>query len=274
MRNILVGIDGSRGAQTALRQALGLCSGPRARLHLVRAVEPGGPDTDLGVDEPGDPLAILDRAEALSGETEEAPAAEDDDMAAALRMCEDAGVSCTHQRLHGPAWSVLRDQAPAMDALVIGRHGHAPGRPLGANAAAIIARPVVPTVLCREEVVPWERLLLAFERSAAGGRALKLAGDLAAELNVSLDVLVAAPERERGARNLASAQKALRAYHVDGEFVHHRGRTPEVLQSAALELNSAVVAVPAGPGRRWPRARAATVTAALNLPGALVIIVP
>lgn len=273
MHNILAGLDGSRNADTVLRQALGLCAGPRARLHLVHAVEPGGPDTDLALEEPGDPLAILDRAEALSSEAEVAPA-DDDEMAAAVRTCEEAGVTCTHRRLHGPAWSVLRDQAPAMDALVIGRHGHAPGRPLGANAAAIIARPVVPTVLCREEVIPWERLLLAFENSAAGGRALKFTGELAAELNVSLDVLVAAPEREPAARTLAYAQNALRAYHVDGEFVHHRGHTPEVLQSAALELNSAVVAVPAGPGRTWLRAYGATVNAALHLPGALVIIVP
>lgn len=274
MRNILVGMDGSRSADTALRQALGLCVEPRTRLHLVHAVELGGPDTDLDLGEPGDPLAILDRSEAISDDGEQVPPADDDELAAAVRMCEDAGVTCTHQRLHGPAWSALRDQAPAMDALIIGRRGHASSKSLGGNAAALVARPIVPTVLCREEIVPWERLLLAFEHSAAGGRALKFAGDLAAGLNVALDVLVAAPEREPGARTLTYAQKALRAYHLDGEFVQHRGRTPEVLQSAALELNSAVVAVPAGPARTWPGARSATVTAALDLPGALVIVVP
>lgn len=272
MHNILVGLDSSRSAETALRQAIAVAEGLNSRLHLLRAIEPVGPGSEAVIDQPDDPISILDRVDAMMEEDELGLPSDDDELAAALRLCEDAGVACSYQRLHGMAPHVLREQCVAMDLLVLGRRGAIARKPLGSTTTSLLLHPIVPTLLCREETVPWRRLLLAYDGSPAGGRALKLAGGLASGLNVDLDVLVAEPERQRVSHALDYAKRALRAYHVEGEFVQHRGRIVEFLQGAALELQSSAVVVPDGHTRLWQRS--ATVNAAIKLPGCLTLVVP
>ncbi len=273
MHNLLVGFDGSRGAQMALRQIIPLAAGLRARLRVVQVVEPIGPSSKINLEVGDDPLSILDRSEALM--TEETPLPPDDDaLAAAAQTCEQAGVIATYQTLHGMAARVLREEAVAMDLLVVGRHGTTGRHALGTTAATLTRQALVPTLLCRDEMVPWQRLLVAFEPSPVGGRALKLAGALAAGLNLGLDVLVADPQRSRAQEALSYARRALRAYHVEGEGMQHTGRMPGALETIAAQWQSSVVIVPDEPCRTWLWRPSPTVAAALRLPHALILIVP
>lgn len=275
MRNILLGFDGSDSATVALQQAILLSSAVGARLHLLQAVEPVGSASeiaDLGL--PDDPVSYLDRLEQMMTEDSTPSIPEDDELAAAVRNCEDAGVVCTWQRLHGLAVRVLREHCPPMDLLILGRRGTLGRRLVGLTAASIISRPVVPTLLCRDTVIPVRRLLLAYEPTPTGGRALKLAGSLAEALNLEVDVVAADMERERARRSAAQARMALRAYHVEGEVVPHEGRLSEALQSAALEYQSSVVIVPHGRTGSWPWLRSDGVRAAIEYPTALALVVP
>jgi nucleotide-binding universal stress UspA family protein len=275
MRNILLGHDGSVSAAVALQQALLLSSTLSARLHLLQALEPVGPAAevaDLGLAE--DPVSFLDRMDQMMSDDVPAPLPEDDDLAAAVRTCEEAGAVCSWKRMHGLAVRVLREHCPPMDLLILGRRGTLGRRLVGLTASSIISRPVVPTLLCRDTVIPLHRLLLAYEPTPVGGRALKLAGNIAEALNVEVDVVAADLERDRARRSVEQARTALRAYHVDGESIPHEGRLSDALQSAALEYQSSVVVVPHGRTGSWPWLRSDGVRAAIEYPTALALIVP
>lgn len=274
MKNILVGYDNSRWALIALEQAIGLASGLHARLHLLQAMEPVGPASEVADVAPSeDPLSYMDRMDAMMTE-DDTPPLRDEDLAAAVRMCEEAGVHCVQHKQSGLAVRVLREYSPAMDLVVLGRRGTIGRRLVGSTASSVISRPIVPTLLCRDEQVAWRRLLLVFENSVTGGRAVKVAGTLASELNLGLDVVIADSDRERGRRTGEQAKMALRAYHVEGEFIYHEGRVAEALQSAALQLQSSVVIVPQGRTCAWPWSRSEAVRAAIEFPTALALVVP
>lgn len=275
MRNILFGYDGSDAATVALRQALMLAGALGARLHLLQALEPVGSASeiaDLGLAD--DPVSYLDRLDQMMAEDAPTPIPEDDSLAAAVRTCEEAGIVSTWQRLHGTAVRVLREHCPPMDLLILGRRGTLGRRLVGLTASSIISRPVVPTLLCRDTVIPLRRLLLAYEPTPTGGRALKLAGSLGEALNVDVDVVAADVERDRARRSVEQARMALRAYHLDGETVPHEGRLSDALQSAALEYQSSVVLVPHGRTGSWPWLRSDGVRAAIEFPTALALVVP
>lgn len=244
MHNVLVGFDNSRGSVVAVQQALEMAEQTAARVHLLEAVEPVGPAHIVQLASSDDPLAILDRTEALMHSEDPTLPEDEDSGQQARRVCEDSGVVCSFQRLHGMAAQVLREQSVAMDLVVVGRHGTSHRRSLGSTAARLLRQPLAPTLLCRDEVVPWRRVLLGYVPSAAGGRALKLAGELSSALNASLDVVVADHKRDRARRKLEYVRRALRAFHVEGEFIPYAGTLTDGLRQAALDLHSSVVVVP------------------------------
>lgn len=274
MYNLLVGLDGSRHSETALRQTLALADGVGARLHLLQAIEPIGPENTIDLTPRDDPLSILDRNEALMADETEGMLAGDDDLGAAQRMCEEVGVPCRAQRQNGMATRVLLEHSLAMDVLILGRRGAVSKTLVGRTAQSILRRPVVPTLLCQEDLVPWRNMLLVYEPTAAGGRALKLAGALASKLNIGLDVLYAGPSRDQVRRSLQYAKNVLRAYHVDGDFLAERGSNATALRGAALDLQSSVVIAPDHRCSTWPWVRSELVRSAIDYPGAMALIVP
>lgn len=247
-----------------------------ARVHLLHAVEPVGPADRIEIGASDSPLAILDRNEALTElkAEEEQPAPGDDSVSAVLQACHTAQVSCSFKRVHGMARRVLREQSRAMDMLVLGRHGERGRRPLGATASAILTRPAAPTLLCLEEVTRFERVLLAYEPTPSGGRALRLAGELCEDLNIELDVLVADHRREWLDRNLDYAKGLLRSYHVEGEHIKHHGPAAGALATYALELQSSLLVVP----QERPCLLLSTIRplarAAVTFPTAMAMVVP
>ncbi len=276
MRNILVGYDGSRGSATALRQTIPLAEALQSRVRVVQAVEPVSPQDMVRMDEGPDPVTVVDRVEAMRSreEVDEGPLPSDPDLDAAARIVENAGITCSLQTRSGMATRVLPEQAIAMDMLVLGRHGTLRRSAVGRTAASIIYHPTVPTLLCQEEPLPLHRLLLVYEPTPSGGRALRVAGELASELNVTLDVAVPDTDRRRGEENLAYVSSALRAYHVEGERVRFNGALPEAVSEMALDMGSSMVVLGDGHSCLWPWSKPANIRAAVQVPGALSLVVP
>ncbi len=275
MRNILVGFDGSRGADTALRQALPIADALGARVSLLQAVEPLDVVENPAGSEAFDPMAVVDRLEQMSIDPENRPPrAEDDAGAIAARLCEDAGVTYRWRSQHGMATRVLSEQSVAMDLIVVGRHGAAGRYPIGRTASQLIFHPTAPTVVCQEAPVALRRVMLGYEPTTGGGRALRVAAALCSALNISLDVLVADPDRRRGRITQEYASQTLRAYHVEGEQMRHEGPLHEGLRAAALELAEPLIIIGNGHRCCLPWVRSRTIQAALNVPGAMTLVVP
>jgi nucleotide-binding universal stress UspA family protein len=274
MHNLLVGYDGSRHSEVAVRQAADLASILGARLHLHRALEPTGPENLTELSPSSDPLALIDRMDALTAE-DDAPRLQDDEFPATVtRACEDAGAVTSYKAVHGTPVRTLRERSVAMDLLVLGRHGRTGRLPIGATASSVVSRPIVPTLLCRDTLIPWGDVLVAYESSPHGGRALKIAADLSARLNVNLDVIIADPERDKLRKLEDYVSTVLRAYHLEGDRMRHEGKLAEALGRASLQFQSSVVVVPDGHNSPWPWSRSETLHAAIQFPAAMALVVP
>lgn len=274
MHNVMIGYDDSRYSDVAVQQAVALAERSGARLHLLHAMEPVGPGNAIEIGPSSDPVAYIDRMEKLRS-PEEPPLHEDmDGPAEALARCEEAGLVARLQTVRAMAVPALRENCVAMDLLVLGRRGTVGRREIGSTASNVMSRPVVPTLLCRDTVVPWGDVMVAYEPTPNGGRALKTGALLAQELNTALDVVIADPEREKGRRAEAYVSRALRAFQLDGRVERHEAKVAEALQHAALEHPCSVVVAPAGRACPWPWTRSDVVNSALSYPGALALVVP
>ena len=274
MHNLLVGYDGSRHSEVAVRQAADLAGLLGARLHLHRAIEPSGPENMADLGPASDPLAVIDRVDALTND-EHFPTLQDDEFPPAVtRACEESGAVTTFNVAHGTPIRTLRERSVAMDMLVLGRHGRSGRVPIGATASNVVSRPIIPTLLCRDTLVPWGDVIVAYENTPTGGRALKLAGELSNLLNVTLDVIIAETERDKLRKSEAYVNTVLRAYHIEGSQMRHEGKMSDALTRAALEYQSSIVVVPDGRYCPWPWSRSETVRAALQFPAAMALVVP
>jgi len=274
MHNLLVGYDGSRHSEVAVRQAADLAGNTGARIHLHRAIEPSGPENLLDIGTTSDPLTALDRVDALTVEDQYTMVQDDDFPPAVTRLCEESGAVASYSVAHGTPVRTLRERSVAMDLLVLGRHGRTGRMPIGATASNVVSRPIIPTLLCRDTLIPWGDVIVAFENTPTGGRALKIAGELSNQLNVSLDVIIAENERDKLRKSEAYVTSVLRAYHIEGSQMRYEGKMSEALTRASLEYQSSIVVVPDGRYCPWPWSRSEIVRAALQFPAAMALVVP
>lgn len=275
MRNIVVGYDGSRSSEAALQQTIAIADPSNARLRLVHAIEPVGPEDQPEVDETTDILSALDQTEQRRQSQEEIAASQQEaELAHPAAICDQYEVSCSTTISYGMAAHVLVKQALGADLLAIGRHGTVARGFIGQTARKLIFRPRVPTLLCCDQVVPVERLLLAYERTAEGGRALKLAADLSTDLNASVDVIVADESRRDADDDLEYARAMLAPHRVQATFMRHRGGMAEALQSTVPDMQSSLVVISNGHASIWPWAKSPTIKAATGFPGTLPLVVP
>jgi len=120
---------------------------------------------------------------------------------------------------------VIADVGASHDLVVMGKRGeHAKwGRDLlGSTAEQVVQRSATPVFLAEGEYRPLTKALVLFDGSHPANRALKLAADMAAHINMSLKVVTADDDASRG----DFTQEEAKAY----------------LEPLALEVSYAVVA--------------------------------
>jgi nucleotide-binding universal stress UspA family protein len=252
IKNILVGYDGQRGAQVAFRLAADLARAAQARLQLAY-IEPVGdqPGVALSADMQADTFraALPDTLSTLP----EDPSEPGDVFAAIAEQCRQDGVFCTFNHLFGDPATRLSQLARVASLLAVGRHEDVPragAPPLGRTARQLATRMPAVLLLAAREYEPVKGLTLVYEPNSGGGRALALAGELAMLQNLTLNVVALGSEAVEPAAAAAEARTALRAYHVDGEFLPLPALGSEALQTASMTWNDPMMVLPAPP-RRW-----------------------
>ena len=165
---VIVALDGSPAAATALPLALAVAEQLGARLQVLHASAVRTPEREL-------------RAQ-LGLDSEELESVE---------IVLDIG--------DRPAASILRAaDDPTVQVVVMTTHGRAiePGRRLGRVATEVIGRTTEPVILVRPEAPPargpLKRLLLPLDGTPKTAYALTPATDLACELGASVDILYVA----------------------------------------------------------------------------------
>ena len=279
IRNILVGYDASRSSEVAVAQALGLAEALGGRIHLVTVVE----ETDTTAEEELAPGG-LDPVEAAMP-----PAEQDDEEEQVIippavegikRVCDSRHIVCEAEVLFStsPGARLLRRSWLA-DLVVIGRRSErAQGAPakLGPTAELMARQLVTPTLICAREYLDLRSVLLPYQASVSGGKALAFAAELCELLNASLDVLVCDRARRPAGAALEAARAALRAYKVEGEHSVSLTSPAEGIGKAAMEREASLVVVPGARKRPWglPWTRNQALWRALELPNTTVLAYP
>ncbi len=278
VRNIMVGYDESRSSQVAVEQAMALAEITGGRLHMVRVqVAPDlGGDMDIGE---GELDVVAAAMPPRDDEDPDEPQNEVPDLEAIHNLCELRHIVCEEEHLYGrsPGPRLLR-RSWLTDLLVIGR-GDEPRRgssDLGRTAEFLLSELVSPTLVCASQLVEVRSVLVPYTVSISGGRALSFAAGLCETINASLSVLVCEPNRQTAGKALAAAEKALRAFNVEGD--HAVSLTPplEALRTAALERETSLIVVPGAHKRHYllPWSRNEVLWRALEIPGAAVLAYP
>jgi len=275
IKNILVGYDDSRPAQVALAQAIDLAEATsgRVRLVVVRTEEGPAPEPELAA-EPG----IVDMVDVgLDDEELEAESAGAPPFVEEARMklaAADVGGSIRVANGGQPA-VCLREEADLADLLVVGRGRARGGGQVGRTTRNLLKGHLpCPLLICASQYLPITSLLLVYWPGQPGGRAVSVAGGLAATLNIDLNTVVTAPGRLAPRRERARVESALLAYHTEGEVVATAEASAQAALSAGLERNPSILILPKASPPLWSWQLPALYSTALELPDTLLLIVP
>ncbi|MCD6362161.1 MAG: universal stress protein [Armatimonadetes bacterium] len=277
IRNIMVGYDGSRLAEVAAEQAMELAEAAGGRLHVVHVqpTPPGEDDLAAGERELDIVSAALPREEADADQPEPEPM----NLEELHRLCEARHIGCEEEHLYGrnPGPRLLR-RSWLTDLLVIGRgreREHRAGD-VGPTTDFLLSELVAPTLVCARQHVELRSVLVPYRVSVSGGRALSFAAHLCELMNAKLTALVCEPDRIRAGQALEAAERALRAYDIEGDHAISLNSPLEALRTAALERESSLIVVPGAHKRNYilPWSRNQVLWRALEIPGCMVLAHP
>ncbi len=213
---LLVGLDGSAGADAALDAALTLGRPSRATIVLaavtdIRLLEAPLLETAGPLWAEGVPVAPVASDLRLSLE-ERARAF----LAAGAARVTVAGLTAETVRAVGLVDEELLRLAEETDAVVIGRRGDVhtmPGK-IGAVTAQVIKRAPLPVVVAGDRPSTFEKPVVAFDGGETSTHALEYACRFAVDRGLSLDILHVAAEGTDAEAMLAGARKVAAPFAV------------------------------------------------------------
>ena len=213
---LLVGLDGSSGAEAALTAAIDLARRFKSTIVLaaitdVRLLEAPrleastplwGEGMAALAPDPGLALAIEERGRRL--------------VDAAAERVRAAGLAAEAARAVGFVDEELLALAGEAEAIVVGRRGELRGEPgtLGAVTAHIVRKSPKPVLVAGERPSPCERPVVAYDGGETSSNALALAARYADALQIRLDVVHVGEDSPAGAELLAKAGAFLSSRNV------------------------------------------------------------
>lgn len=217
--SLLVGLDGSIGAQIALSQAILIGQRFRTRIVLAHVSPPAGRTGEMALGAPW-----------MEWTPGNAPTTRIELERAALVMLEDAAGAVKRAGLEvemvvreGVPSEVLRELAEGVGVVVVGRSGVRDatatlgGDPLGPDTRELIRRCPRPVLVCGSRPTPMDRVLVAYAGGPTSEVTLAFASRFAGIMGAHLDVLHVAPNEDDGRRTLARASGALSLAPLDFE---------------------------------------------------------
>jgi len=230
IKTILVGIDGSEHARTAVHFALWLAErlqGCVVGLHVVDIVSIEGSffhdiSGSLGFE------PYLDFSSKMRGVLQERGKALLDAFA---EQAQQSGVRADTVLGMGIVANELVERARTADLVVIGRRGlnerFSTGL-LGGTAESVTRRSAKPVFIAPLEFRACASPLLAYDGSARAASAMQQAAEFCATLGLPLTVLTVNRDEEQGRRVLNEASSYLQPYNVTAQFeLQQTGNAPE-----------------------------------------------
>jgi nucleotide-binding universal stress UspA family protein len=249
IRSILVPMDGSKAANSALENALDLAQITGAELRGLFVEDESelfpltfptaAPDLSLGTADTNVLPAAL--SEYLIKEWER--------TGERLRSCFEQNCQLMHVKgdfavLRGIARGLIVEQAKTVDLVVMGRRGQRTspqGKGTGSHTEAVLMTTTRPVLVVPAGTKRTGRILMAYDGSKAAQRAVEW-GAFFAKLQVSkLDVLTVANADAEAFGPQEEAGKFLAPYNLDVSFVVKPGHPASVISQYALEIEAGLI---------------------------------
>lgn len=242
IKSILVGIDGSEHARTALRYATWLATRLDAHvigLHVIDIVAIEGSfvhdiSGSLGFEPYLDFTskmreALDERGEVLLRDFE--------------ATCRDAGVRCDKVMQTGIVPGEICDRAREADLVVIGHRGvnrrFTTGL-LGGVAESVTRQCTKPVLVTPLEFAEIRSPMLAYDGSEHASAAMHAAADLCTKLSLPLSVITVSRDADEGKDILAEANRYLASYSIEVKTAvvdgHAAERIPQELRDRGHDL--------------------------------------
>ena len=253
---LLVGLDGSAGADAAIVAAIAL--GRRAQATIVLAAvtdirlleaplfEAAGPLWTEGV--PVAPVAA-DLREALDVRAKAF-------LASGAERVAAAGLTAETVRAVGVVDEELLRLAEQCDAVVIGRRGELHTQPgkIGAVTAHVIKRAETPVLVAGDRPSTFARPVVAFDGGETSTHALQIACRFAAECGLSLDIVHVGDDDREAEATLAKAREIVARQAVPSQVHRLSGDIVGAIADFVARGNLDLLVAGAHGGRRkpWP----------------------
>ncbi len=244
IKNILVGLDGSTFGEVAQEYAMDLSRRLDARLEAVHIVDSRLMDFPLVAPQSGlitwNPGIINGLQEALRERGE-------DILNEAAERARSAGIDLVTSLEFGHPAQVLAEVQNRTELLVLGRQGeHAQNAPdiTGSTMERFIRRASRPCLVTPDRFEPIQKIVLGVDGSAASGRALSEAVELANALQVPL-VILSVAERDTdlplAQKTVLDAHSLARAHDCAAASLTAVGPPPVCLLEQAAETQSNLI---------------------------------
>jgi len=254
---LLVGLDGSAGADAALDAAIALGTRFHATIVLAAIADARLLDAPLL----GTTSGLW--TEGLQMPTDTRPLTEALDqrclqlLADAAARVAEADLALEEVRTAGLVEDELLKLAERAEALVVGRRGemHRERGTIGAVTARLIKQAACPVVVAGEQPSVFERPLVAFDGGETSSAALALAASYAETGHLPLDVVHVSGSGPEGDAVTAQAESFLAATSVHHQVRRLEGDIVPTVTAYALGSRADVLLVGAHGGRRrrgWP----------------------
>jgi len=245
IKSLLLCVDGSAYTESVLRHGAHLATAFDAHARLLSVVD----------------IRIFEWTSAMGADAfvpvipstayqEESRRLMEEKAEAVLKKCaevlEEAGVSFETERLSGPPADIIVERAHLVDLLVMGVRGEFAtweSKMVGATLHAVSRETEKPIFVARREVIPTERILVGYDGSAPGSRAMQLAAFFASRLSVPLTVLSVSPNRNVGDRYAEEARKYLSHYDIEFDTDVIPGTPERKIASYAEEKGFSLIVI-------------------------------
>jgi nucleotide-binding universal stress UspA family protein len=274
VKSLLVAYDGSHGSRVALQLAVDLARQCEGRITLLTVSQNPQPEA-AGLADSGDDVVGLASREL--GTDDNAPPPDDGQLPSeAYDLCRDLPVRCRAQPASGDlAFAAVRASRLA-DLLLVGRDVAGGAGRLAASART--GRRVAGTASCPVAITPREyepirSALAVCPMSDVGARSLRTAAELAALLQVKLDVLVVAQNVDLAGRWTGEVRRYLVDHGRAHQVIVRRPPLGAHLDAALTDRQGPLVVLPRDSWLTTARGRDA-LTDALRALSATIVVQP
>jgi len=219
LNNILLGYDDSDGSRTALAQAIDIAEAAGSWVHLVNVNET---ERGASLEMPGlqaSPGAGAVAAAQAGLDPDERPVPDYPNVLAdAVETCQGAQVRCTQRGLFGDPGRRLAEMGRIHNMVVVGQK-RPPGRGqrIGSTLNSLLRHCSVPLMVCATAYQRLTTVGLLFWDDAPSGRALSVAAELCATMNVPLRIGLTDVDAKRAEHVSREIDYAMKGFHIEYE---------------------------------------------------------